>query len=81
MSSAYSKRTRDKTSPTGSTPYSDLKKSRESVVEEKDQTEGIQVQRRFAGKALFREWTKGEEKLLVMYVSVVYSLNVLSNTR
>ena len=35
MSSAYSERTRDKTSPTASTPYSDFKKSHESVVEEK----------------------------------------------
>ena len=61
MSSGQSKRNRDQTSPTGSTPYNEYKKS---AVE----TERVDCPA--ARKALFQQWTKGEEKLLVSFVAL-----------
>ena len=53
VSSAYSKRTPDKTSPTGSTPYSDLKESRESVVEEKTREKAYKCSVDLLGRPCF----------------------------
>ena len=72
MSSSDSKRTRDQTSPTGYTPYTASKRSTRETPRERGEGESqdLQVQHRSVRKSLFQQWRKGEEKLLVTYVSL-----------
>lgn len=79
MSSSESKRTRDQTSPTGNTPYAASKKSAREATSETGEDDQVlredprgddQVRRSSARKALFQQWMKGEEKLLVMFVAL-----------
>lgn len=66
------KRNRSQTSPTGSTPYSELKKSAPDTTW-KYQHDHVVRDHPSARKALFQQsakWTKGEEKLLVLFVAL-----------
>ena len=68
MSSAYSKRTRDKTSPTGCTPYSDLKNHVNPWLRKKTKEKAYTCGS-ICWEGLVSRMDKGEEMLL-RYVRV-----------
>ena len=69
MISGQSKRNRDQTSPTA---YNEYKKSAVETPSNSEQQgeDWERVDRPAARKALFQQWTKGEEKLLVSFLAL-----------